>query len=384
MNRYVVIDTETTGFGNTDRILEIAIILIENNQIVEEWETLVNPERDISNSEIHGITASDVTLAPVFPELISSIATLLSGNILVAHNISFDKRFLEMEFKRTKFHADFGSGFCTLQATGKKLDVACKEFGVVNDASHRALTDARATARLFIKLLQRNAVSNDLSPVELVVVDTPSATRLLSRSALGQVFSPSNQDLRSIFRRTEIPGNRKGKELAYLDGVASVMSDFEITIEEKSQLDDWARTLEISETQQNLLHKDFLDGVIKVAKQDGFVSEIESLLISKASRALGIEATLKMTEISDVVLKPGMRICFTGKATDKEGLEIPREILEARAMSLGMTPVPTVSKKNCDVVVAEDISSASGKAKKAREYGIPVITVSDFLDEKYV
>ncbi len=381
MNRYAVIDTETTGlFVKSDRLLEIAIVLIENNQIIEEWETLINPERDISNSEIHGITASDVTLAPVFLELALQIATLLNGNILVAHNISFDKRFLEMEFRRANFFGDFGFGFCTLQATGKKLDVACKEFGVVTEASHRALTDARATAQLFIKLLQNNDVSKDLSPVELAVGDIPSTYRLLSRSALSEVFSPGIQDLRSIFRRTEIPSNREGKELAYLDGIASVMSDFEITSEEKSQLDDWARTLEISETQQKLLHKDFLDGVIKVAKQDGVVSEIESLLISKASKALGIEATIEKTELSDVVLKPGMRICFTGKATDKEGLEIPREILEARAMGMGMTSVPSVSKKNCDVVVTEDISSASGKAKKAREYGIPVITVLDFLD----
>jgi len=47
MNRFAVIDTETTGLGKTDRILEIGIVLVDGNEIVQEWETLINPERDI-------------------------------------------------------------------------------------------------------------------------------------------------------------------------------------------------------------------------------------------------------------------------------------------------------------------------------------------------
>ena len=49
MNRFAVVDTETTGFGKTDRILEIGIVLVDGNEMVQEWETLINPERDISN-----------------------------------------------------------------------------------------------------------------------------------------------------------------------------------------------------------------------------------------------------------------------------------------------------------------------------------------------
>ncbi|MSY02506.1 MAG: hypothetical protein F2672_02225, partial [Actinobacteria bacterium] len=64
MNRFAVVDTETTGFGKTDRIIEIGIVLVDGNEIIQEWETLINPERDISNSNIHGITSEIVSLAP--------------------------------------------------------------------------------------------------------------------------------------------------------------------------------------------------------------------------------------------------------------------------------------------------------------------------------
>jgi DNA polymerase III epsilon subunit-like protein len=68
INKFAVVDVETTGFGAKDRIIELGIILIDEDKITHEWETLVNPERDISNSDIHGITASMVSLAPTFKE----------------------------------------------------------------------------------------------------------------------------------------------------------------------------------------------------------------------------------------------------------------------------------------------------------------------------
>ena len=102
MERFAVIDTETTGFGKTDRLVEIAVVLVEGKEIVQEWETLINPERDISNSNIHGITSELVSLAPTFAEINSELSRLISGTILVAHNISFYQRMLEQEFSRVK------------------------------------------------------------------------------------------------------------------------------------------------------------------------------------------------------------------------------------------------------------------------------------------
>lgn len=380
MTRYAIVDTETTGFGKKDRILEIAIVLIEDREIIQEWETLINPERDISNSEIHGITASQVSLAPVFSDLIADITALINGNILVAHNIAFDKRFLEMEFERAKTNAEFGSGFCTLQATGKKLDVACKDLGILNDSAHRALSDARATAQLMIHLLEFKNSKLNLSPIKIEGVKRQTTSRVLSRAAISTSFTPGQQNLRRIFREIEVSSGRSGEELSYLDGIASVMSDFDITADERRHLDDWAKTLGLSQSQQKQLHQEFLDGVVEVAKKDGFVSEIEESLIQKAAKALGLRQNSLREEASEFSLSSGMRICFTGKAKDKSGAEIDRSVLEKLAQAAGLVPVSSVTKKDCDLVVAEDKSSSSGKAKKAREYGIPVISVKEFLD----
>ena len=58
----------------------------------DEYETLINPERDVGPVGIHGITASMVEAAPTFPEIITTLAHRLHGAILIAHNLSFDAR----------------------------------------------------------------------------------------------------------------------------------------------------------------------------------------------------------------------------------------------------------------------------------------------------
>ena len=73
-----------------------------------------------------------------------------------------------------------------------------------------------------------------------------------------------------------------------------------------------------------------------------------------------------------------MRVCFTGSAI-VEGTPIPRDYLEKTAAQAGMQPVGSVTRKNCDLLVAADSSSRSGKTRKARDYGIPVMTVEEFL-----
>ncbi len=79
-------------------------------------------------------------------------------------------------------------------------------------------------------------------------------------------------------------------------------------------------------------------------------------------------------------LRKGMRVCFTGEAV-VAGNSISRSFLEETAALSGMQPVGSVTKKGCDLLVAADSSSQSGKARKAHDYGIPVMTVVDFLNK---
>ena len=78
---YVVIDTETTGTLKADRIVEIALVAFKGDEVIEEWSTLINPQRDVGKTNIHGITASMVSSAPIFADVVNDIFRII--NILI-------------------------------------------------------------------------------------------------------------------------------------------------------------------------------------------------------------------------------------------------------------------------------------------------------------
>jgi DNA polymerase-3 subunit epsilon len=378
MNSFAVIDLETTGFGKTDRILEIAIIIVEEGKIVEEWETLINPQRDIPNSQIHGLFAKDVSLAPIFEEVINQIAIMVNNRILVAHNLSFDSRMLQQEFARLNRSLEIGSGFCTLTATKLSLTRACEAYSIVNQSAHRALTDTRATAELLIKL---DPSSTGLEPAKAEVDATPLPVRTLCREEpLGNDELAGMQVIRKQipdFDDTGYPSS----QLSYADALYAVMSDFAITESEIDHLSRWAEAVGVSNEEQKEVHQDYLNQLVLAANRDKFISAEEQRLIEKAARELKIRPPLfTSTKVEKVQLVVGIRICFTGSAIDLEGNPLTKEELAGLAIEKGFVPVESVTKKTCELVVAADESSMSGKAQKARKYGIQIISVKTFLE----
>jgi len=94
------------------RVVEIAMVLTSASGVVEDsWCTLVNPERDVGETGIHGISARDVLQAPIFDDLIQLVLQSVTGRTLVAHNLMFDLGFLEAELRRC------GVGATTLRRT---------------------------------------------------------------------------------------------------------------------------------------------------------------------------------------------------------------------------------------------------------------------------
>lgn len=380
MNRYAVVDLETTGFGPKDRVIEIGLVLVDGNQIIQEWETLVNPERDISNSAIHGITSDTVSLAPIFAEMADDVGAMLDGRIFVAHNVHFDSRMLIQEFNRLGRELEISARFCTLQATKLKLTEACKKYGIVNLTTHRALTDARATAMLLIQLSKENESS------EVVQVQPPRIrlpARTLSRAALSDEHSAGIQTLHRRIPDFNDSGYT-GSQLSYFAALFSIMSDFKITAEEAEYLREWAEAMGVSKEEQDAAHQDYLHQIVEAANRDGYLSESEQGLIKKAAQTLGILPPLFVgsdSNIDHLPLSAGIKICFTGSATSQSGEPISRADLEAIAITKGYVPVTSVTKKSCDLLVAENKSSMSGKTQKARNFGIRVISVKEFLND---
>lgn len=151
---FAVFDLETTGIDHDCRIVEIAIVLLNSDgQVIEEWETLIDPGLPIPNTQIHGIHDSMVCNAPRFEEVAGMLATKLEGMALVAHNLhSFDAPILKAHFCAVEnIVIELGRGIDTMPTPRRRLAEVCAAHGVVLDKmeAHTAMGDTRALAKAF-------------------------------------------------------------------------------------------------------------------------------------------------------------------------------------------------------------------------------------------
>jgi DNA polymerase III epsilon subunit family exonuclease len=169
-NKYSLIDIETTGhLRKGQKIIEIAIINIDGDEVVEEFSTLINPEIRIPYFITHltGITNEAVEHAPKFYNVAKKIVEMTEGRIFVAHNVFFDFNFIKHEF------SEFGYNYsreklCTVQLARKylpghssySLGALAKDLSITISGRHRALGDAKATFELF-KLIQKKISHDD-------------------------------------------------------------------------------------------------------------------------------------------------------------------------------------------------------------------------------
>jgi DNA polymerase-3 subunit epsilon len=378
--RYAVIDTETTGIGTHDRVIEVAVVVLDEAtlQPIDEFDTLVNPDRDVGRSDIHGITPSMLRSAPSFSEVIAGLAPRLHGAILVAHNLAFDTRMLRREFSRLDGRLEPGAGCCTLALTGSKLDLAAAELDVTLENHHRALSDARATAAIFKKLFED---AGECTAASADVGDGLVFHRTLRREATG--WSPHMPLLRKLLSRARYPSSAH-RTAAYFDLLDWSLADGAISSDEEAILASARRELSIGDRELHSMHEAYLDSLLTSVSRDGRITDDEAELYSRVAAGLGFPK--RTLESNSADLKPltssirsGTRVCFTGNAFDNAGKPIERDELERIAAAHGLQPVERVTKKFCDLLVAQDPNTRSGKAKVAERHGIPVMSVDDFL-----
>ena len=165
--RFAVVDVETTGgpYSAGHRITEIGIVWVESGQIVGEYRTLVNPGRTIPPliSRVTGIHAAMVRTAPYFGDVAEEVYRAVEGRVFVAHNAGFDWGFLSGQL--AEFLGDVPSvrRLCTVRMARRlypelrrrNLDALAAHFDVPVFDRHRAYGDAQATARIFLRMLER-------------------------------------------------------------------------------------------------------------------------------------------------------------------------------------------------------------------------------------
>lgn len=160
---YAIIDIETTGGSpKFEKITEIAIIIHNGEKIIDEYTTLVNPEKFIPYhiTSLTGISNEMVADAPKFYEIARKVVEMTEGQTFVAHNANFDYRFIKEEFSRLGYDYKRNT-LCTVKLSRKiipgkrsySLGNLCDELGISINGRHRAMGDAKATACLFDILL---------------------------------------------------------------------------------------------------------------------------------------------------------------------------------------------------------------------------------------
>ncbi|WP_375171005.1 exonuclease domain-containing protein [Marinobacter sp.] len=187
---FAFIDIETTG-GNSarDRITEIGIRIWRAGRVVDEWQTLLNPETRISQfiEQFTGITNDMVADAPLFAEVADELALKLQDTVFVAHNARFDYGFIKSEFRRlgVTFTARV---LCTVKLSRRlypefrrhNMDALIQRHGLAQVQRHRAMGDVEAMLSFFLHaradkgdqaleraikaLLQRPSIPSHLPP----------------------------------------------------------------------------------------------------------------------------------------------------------------------------------------------------------------------------
>lgn len=165
--RLAIVDLETTGTDPTrDRVTEVAILIVDDGVLVEEWSALVNPGVPIPPEiqALTGIRDDMVRAAPTFAGLADEVMSRLHDRVFVAHNARFDYGFIKNECRRLglKYTADV---LCTVRLSRRLqpeysqhgLDAIIARHGLVADGRHRALGDARL-AWLFLERMAREHV----------------------------------------------------------------------------------------------------------------------------------------------------------------------------------------------------------------------------------
>lgn len=206
----IVLDTETTGLDYTrERIVEFAAVRLENGKIVDEYQTLINPQQHIRKSSIaiHGITEDMVKDAPTEEEALPKILEFMGDYPIVAHNAIFDYSFLNeakirvigkpLENPRIDTQAMFKEIAPELESHG--LEALTERFNVELNNHHRAMADTMGLALAYPKLKKLYLQRLDWQKKQLDNVDYLFDRYLRIQQTIAAMQSEL-QDLKSVFK----------------------------------------------------------------------------------------------------------------------------------------------------------------------------------------
>lgn len=347
MKKFAVIDVETPSRKN-DRISSIAIVLMDECEIVDEFHALVNPETDFDliNTKLTGISAATVKNAPVFSDLWPKISSMLEGRILVAHGAAFDLSVLKKTCHAYGLLLPSEQYYCTLalskqffpELTRYRLNDLCSEFGLMLE-HHHAESDCLACAQILQRMLRLG-----------LVLPEPS----------GREQEQTHE--RSFSQRNGL--SETSKELNELLSLLQTMTDDgQVSIDEFSQLCYWISSHEhlsgefpfdrIMEALSDILK----DGIVSSEELDELCDVIDEV----------IDPVSHADSTTDISLS-GKQVCLSGDFDHGSKKEI-KALLESKGAIIRNTVV-----KKLDYLIVGNQGNAAwvsgnygSKIKKAME-----------------
>ena len=410
---FAVIDVETTGLDpNVDRIVEIAVVCTDSfGVVVDEWTTLINPERPVGARAVHVISAADVRDAPRFAQVVGALTASLSGRAVVAHNAPFDLRFLGAEYARTGWALPTVPFLCTLEASSlylpdlarRRLQECCWAFDIALVDAHCALADARATASLLACYLRiarglRPPPHHLSMPTQAASVNWPAIpvgpAKSFARAARDtrEMAAPPGMLwalLDALPLSSAVEQGAPVEAIAYLELVFEVLEDGVLTADEAQSLAEVAGAYGLTREQVEAAHQGFLLALAHRIVEDGRVTKAERNLLNGAAAALGVQNDLagQVLDEARVALlaqrgagcqplpldwshgepvRVGQPVVFTGCDP------IERARLEGRAQAAGLRVTGSLSRKTV-VLVTDGANLDTAKARKAREFGTRIV-----------
>jgi len=287
---FAIIDLETTGLNaGADRVVEVAVVRKDPGgkpRLV--LNTLVNPHRLMSATEIHGITDDDVHDAPDFGAVSGELIRALADCVVAAYNVYFDMRFMVDEFARIGLRRSVPH-VCLMYlrpmldlGPRRSLRDACGEHGIRHDNLHVAAQDATASSclmelyldtlrRMRVETFQQLTALSDYKFLASLHNEPLSVFSAVSLSETTAKFKPRGP----VVLPSVAPEVQRQAVADYWDALTSVLADLDISEEEASQLGQKRKKLKIHSEQVRMLHARAFAGAINHFTRDQWLDESE-------------------------------------------------------------------------------------------------------------
>ena len=327
----------------------------------------------------------------------------MAGAVFVAHNASFDARFVRAEMGRAGYDLPPFAELCTLRLSrlvdpaipSRRLQDLCDYFGIEPWDAHSAHDDALATSRLLSVCLREVGWEPGM-PLEEIAVLGPAAPvsdwpcpppigRAFPRGEARRRRRAASSFLVQLIGRLPASGVHAAEREEYLSLLDRVLEDRRIDLEERASLEALAKDAGLSGADLTSAHESYSLALVCAALEDGVVTASETRDLAEVRQLLGIVDSrgtelLEEAKACDLVPARGERdlggqtVCSTGTLRcSVGGLPATRSDAERAATAAGMQIRKGVSKK-LDILVMADPDSLSGKAKRARSLGVRLMS----------